>query len=278
MDNEKGFFVWGICEKWKKSQANKKVIEGEIVDLLWSIIERMVIRKILAKNILSKSKVYPWTLNPYTGCQHGCVYCFAVFMKKYTGHKEKWGKFVDIKINAAELLTKEIKRKKNDKVWISGVCDPYQPLEKKYQLTRKCLEIFLANNWPVVIQTKSPLVLRDLDLFKKFKEIEVGLTITTASEQIRRIFEPKAPPIEQRIKALEKLHQEGIRNYLMIAPILPGAEELAKRLKGKVDYVILDKMNYHYADWVYKKYHLEKIWDVSNLAQLFDNINIKVIC
>jgi len=232
----------------------------------------MRIREILARSILSWSKIFPWALNPYIGCQHSCRYCYAVFMKKYTNHKEKWGEFVDIKINAPELLSKEIKRKKKGKVWISGVCDPYQPIEAKYQVTRKCLEIFLENDWPVVIQTKSPLVLRDLDLFKKFKEIEVGLTITTAKEEIRKIFEPKAPPIEKRIKAIERLHKEGIRNYVMIAPILPGAEGLAEKLRGKADRLIFDKMNYHYADWVYKKYRLERVWDVKNLTKIFDNI------
>jgi DNA repair photolyase len=88
----------------------------------------MKIREIKAKSILSKSQVYDYALNPYVGCQHGCVYCYAKFMKRFTGHRETWGKFVDIKINAPELLAYEVKRKKVGRVWISGVCDPYQPL------------------------------------------------------------------------------------------------------------------------------------------------------
>lgn len=91
----------------------------------------------------------------------GCIYCYAQFMKKYTGHNEKWGDFVDIKINSAILLEKEIKKKKRGVVWISGVCDPYQPVEKKYGLTRRILEILSKENWSVIVQTKSPLVLRD---------------------------------------------------------------------------------------------------------------------
>jgi DNA repair photolyase len=234
----------------------------------------MKIREILVKNILSKSKVFDWTINPYIGCQHGCTYCYARFIKRFTGHKEKWGEFVDVKINAPEMLEKEIKRKEKGNVWISGICDPYQPIEKKYQITRKCLAILLKYQWPVTIQTKSPLVLRDLDLFKKFKEIEVGFTITTGEDCIRKIFEPKAPPIQERIRTLEKVHKERIRTFAMIAPVLPGAEGLLQKLKGKVNYVILDKMNYHYADWVYRKYNLKKTQNLKELAHLFEKENI----
>ncbi|MDP1629729.1 MAG: radical SAM protein [bacterium] len=234
----------------------------------------MKIREIQAKNILSKSKVYNWTINPYVGCQHACFYCYAIFMKRFSGHKENWGEFVDVKINAPELLTEEIKRKKAGRVWISGVCDPYQPIEKKYELTKKCLEVLQKNDWPVTIQTKSPLVLRDLALLKKFKEIEVGLTITTADEKIRKIFEPEVSSVEERIKALDKLHQKGIKTYVMIAPLLPKAEDLVSKLKGKIDYAIIDKMNYHYADWVYRKHRLEKIKNGDILAGLFRKENI----
>jgi len=217
----------------------------------------MIVREVYAKTILSKSKVSDYTINPYIGCEHGCTYCYARFMKRFTGHREKWGRFVDVKINAASLLQREIKRKQSGRVWISGVCDPYQPTEKKYELTRRCLEILSKHHWPVTIQTKSPLVKRDLELLRKFNDIEVGLTITTADENIRKIFEPNSPAIEERIKALEKLHSAGLKTYAMIAPLLPKAEGLVTPLSEKVDYVLIDKMNYHYADWVYRKYGLE---------------------
>jgi len=178
-------------------------------------------------------------------------------MKRFTGHKEKWGRFVDVKVNAASLLQHEIKKKQPGKVWISGVCDPYQPLEKKYELTKRCLEILLKHMWPVTIQTKSPLVLRDVESLRKFDEIEVGLTITTADENIRKIFEPNSPPVKQRIGTLEKLHYVGVKTFAMIAPLLPKTEGLVTQLSGKVDYVLIDKMNYHYADRVYKRHKLE---------------------
>ena len=217
----------------------------------------MIVKEIVARGILSKSKVYDYVVNPYTGCQHACSYCYARFMKRFTRHKEPWGEFVDVKINAADLLRQEIKRKKKGRVWISGVCDPYQPLEAKYRLTRKCLEILIGDGWPVTVQTRSPLVLRDIDLLKVAKDIEVGMTVTTADDTIRQLFEPHAPPIKNRIQALDQLHGTGIKTYAMIAPMLPGAEGLAADLKGKVDYVLIDKMNYHYSDWVYKKHKLE---------------------
>ncbi len=217
----------------------------------------MIVKEVYAKTILSKSKVSDYTINPYIGCEHGCTYCYARFMKRFTGHKEEWGRFVDVKTNAASLLQREIRKKRSGRVWISGVCDPYQPIEKKHELTRRCLEILSRHGWPVTIQTKSPLVKRDLELLGTFNDIEVGLSITTADENIREIFEPNSPAIEERIETLEKLHSAGLKTYAMIAPLLPEAEGLVTLLSEKVDFVLIDRMNYHYADWVYRKYGLE---------------------
>jgi DNA repair photolyase len=241
----------------------------------------MLIKEIQSKTILSASKVYPYVINPYVGCQHNCSYCYAHFMKRFTGHKEPWGQFVDIKLNAPELLQLEITRKKPARVWISGVCDPYQPLEAKYKLTRQCLEILANNDWPVTVQTRSHLVLRDIDILKTGKYFEVGLSITTADDGIRKLFEPSAPPIKERVRALDELHQAGIRTYVMIAPILPHAEHLAEILADKVDYVMLDRMNYHYGDWVYRKYGLEDFltddyfsWTQRELSSVFASSGI----
>ncbi|MEW5921596.1 MAG: radical SAM protein [Bacillota bacterium] len=217
----------------------------------------MIIKEIKVKTILSASKVYDWVINPYVGCRHACSYCYARFMKRFSGHKEPWGEFVDVKTNAADLLRVEITKKKRGRVWVSGVCDPYQPLEAKYKVTRKCLEILAQNNWPVIIQTRSPLVLRDIDMLKEMQALEVGLSITTADDDVRKLFEPGTPPIEDRIKALDELHKAGIKTYAMIAPMLPGADGLVELLKGKIDYLLIDRMNYHYADWVYRKYGFE---------------------
>jgi len=244
----------------------------------------IVIKKIQAKTILSKSKVYPYVINSYLGCQHGCYYCYARFMKRFSGHCEPWGQFVDAKMNAPVLLSKEIRMKKPAEVWISGVCDPYQPLEAKYKLTRQCLEILAENNWPVIIQTKSPLVIRDKDILKRRRNFQVGFSIATADDTIRKLFEPNTPAIEDRINALLELQQAGIKTYAMIAPILPSTEHLPEILAGKVDYVIMDRMNYHHADWVYRKYSLKDkntdeffLHTEQNLSLAFQKIGIECI-
>lgn len=222
----------------------------------------MIVREIQAKAILSASRIYDYVINPYVGCAHGCTFCYARFMKKFTNHTEPWGEFVDVKINAPELLRREITKKKRGGIWISGVCDPYQPLEGRYKLTRLCLEILSQYDWPVTIQTRSPLVRRDADIIKKTKNIEVGFSIGTADDGIRKLFAPHAPPIGARLAALDELHRQGIRTYAMIAPMLPGAELLPKILAGKVDHILVDRMNYNYADRIYAKHNLrDKLTD-----------------
>ncbi len=206
----------------------------------------MIVREIQAKSILNKSKVFDYCLNPYTGCQINCAYCYArLFMRRYSGHVEPWGQFVDVKINAPELLRKQLEKAKRGIVWISSVCDPYLPLEAKYELTRRCLKELAAKQFPVNIQTKSKLVLRDMDLFQKFAEIEVGSTITTDDEKISRLFEPRASSVSDRIQMLEKIHKKGVKTFAFIGPLLPGnPEKLIERLFGVVDKVFIDKMNY----------------------------------
>ena len=207
----------------------------------------LIIREIKAKSILTKSGIpsVDYCVNPYVGCSHGCRYCYATFMKKYTGHTEPWGGFVDVKINAPEILQKQLKKAGMGRVMLSSVTDAYQPIESKYKLTRQCLEILLQSQFPVDILTKSPLVLRDTDLIKKFKDIEVGITITTHDEDISRVFEPNAPSILARMRALKTLHDNRIKTYAFIGPVLPmNPESLSKKINPHVDSIIIDRMNY----------------------------------
>jgi DNA repair photolyase len=115
----------------------------------------------------------------------------------------------------------------------------------------------VENGWPVTVQTKSPLVLRDSGILEKSEEAEVGFTITTADEGIRRLFEPGASPIQERIDALGVLHSKGIKTFAMIAPVLPGAEDLVTLLAGRVDHVLVDRLNYHYANRIYRENGME---------------------
>jgi DNA repair photolyase len=204
------------------------------------------ITEVRAKSILNKSKIFDYCVNCYTGCQVNCRYCYArLFIPRYSGHSEPWGSFVDVKVNAPEVLAKQVLRAKKGIVWLSSVCDCYQPLEAKYKLTRQCLEILAEHQFPVQVQSKSILLLRDQDIFKKFEAVEVGFTITTDDERIARLFEPGASPVSERIQALGILKSNGIRTFAFVGPILPGnPEKLVALLEGKIDKVLIDRMNY----------------------------------
>jgi DNA repair photolyase len=218
----------------------------------------MTVREIEAKSILSPSKIYTYVVNPYVGCQFSCSYCYARYMKRYSGHDEEWGDFVDVKVNAADLLAREILKKPVGRVWVSGVCDCYQPLEKKYEITRACVGVLAAAGWPFTVQTKSPLVTRDIDILREASGCEVGFSMATGDDRVRALFEPGAPPIGERVDALRALRSAGIPTFAMVAPALPGAGLVMKKLAGLVDYVNVDDMNYHYADGVYRENGLER--------------------
>jgi DNA repair photolyase len=240
------------------------------------------IQEITAKSALVQSRIYDvdYVINPYIGCTHGCKYCYARFMKRYTKHKEPWGEFVDIKTNITNLLSGELARKKGKGlILLSSVTDPYQPVEEKYELTRKCLQRLLRYDRSISILTKSALVTRDIDLLSQFSECEVGFTITTYDDTIRAIFEPGASPIEQRIAALRTLHDKGINTYVFLGPIIPILTEqtLTQLLEvfseGFVDRLLIDKLNIKAGNWsmirdTLREHFPEKLSQVSHL--LFD--------
>jgi DNA repair photolyase len=210
----------------------------------------MDIVEITAKSALVRSKItgVSYVINPYLGCGHGCLYCYAVFMRKYSRHHThaRWGSFVECKANIVELLRKELARKKSPgTVMLSSVCDPYQSAEREWRLTRGCLEVLCEYGWEVEILTRSPLVLRDLDLLKSMPEVSVGFSVGTENEQVRRILEPGAPPVHRRIEAIKELHDAGIHTWVFIAPVLPmDPERLYHLVSPHVDYALIDALNY----------------------------------
>jgi len=236
----------------------------------------LLVREKRVKSILSKSGIpgVDYCLNPYVGCAHGCKYCYATFMKRFTGHTEPWGTFVDIKMNAPEVLQRQLKRTARGYVMLSSVTDPYQPLEERYRLTRRCLEILLKHQFPVGILTKSPLVLRDLDLLRQFDDIEVGMTITTEDDRIKKIFEPQAPPIAARIQALKEIHDQRISTYAFIGPLLPqNPEVLAGQIKPHVDSVLVDRMNYlNKTIGLYRRQHLSEWVESDFVDEILDRL------
>ncbi len=226
---------------------------------------RRTIKEINVKQVLTNTGIpgMRYCINPYVGCAHACRYCYATFMKRFTGHTGPWGTFVDIKINAPDVLRRQLRRAERGSIIMSSVTDPYQPVESKYMITRRCIEVFVLYQFPLDILTKSPLVLRDIDLILKLKDVEVGLTITTDDEGMRRVFEPYAPPIERRIHALRELHKAGVKTYAFIGPVLPmNPEALASQVRPYVDNILIDRMNYpEKVKWLYKKYGIEKWLD-----------------
>jgi DNA repair photolyase len=191
----------------------------------------MIVRETHARSVLVRSRIpgVSFAINPYTGCGHGCAYCYAVFMQKYHPRSEGWGEYVDVKVNAPEVLERDIRQLnpgERGTVLLSSVCDPYQPEEARYRLTRRLLAILLNRGFPVSILTKSGLVTRDIDILKGFGDIEAGLTITGLSEPDSRLLEPRASPHRERISALKRLKEAGIPTYAFIGPILPGLTDL----------------------------------------------------
>lgn len=204
------------------------------------------VREVEARSVLNASKIFDYCVNPYTGCQVGCAYCYAsLFIPRYSGHSEPWGTFVDVKTNAPETLSRQLKRAKRGTVWLSSVCDPYQPLEARYLLTRRCLEALVESGFPVNIQSKSVLLLRDADLMVRIKDLEAGFTIATDDERTARLCEPFASTPAERTKALRTLRARGVRTFAFIGPLLPlNPSKLAGLLEGAVDRVLIDRMNY----------------------------------
>ncbi len=210
----------------------------------------MRIRNILCKTALSPSRLLgnDYALNPYRGCEHGCIYCYAPYVLR---EERAWGGFVDVKENIARVLSKELGRRKRGVVGIGTVTDPYQPLEKRHELTRQCLVELLKKDFPIYIQTKSDLVLRDIDLINGFSQSEVGITITTIDDEARKGYEPLASSVEDRLTALKTLAEAGIRTWAFLGPIMPGItdandglERIIKAIKkANASYLMVDKLN-----------------------------------
>ena len=157
-----------------------------------------------------------YTVNLYKGCSHGCVYCYAPSL---THDERRWGSYVDVKTNAPQVLDRELRRLRKDEVFLSSASDPYQPVEARYCITRRCLQALVRHRFPVSILTRSPLVLRDLDLLRELEWVRVGMSITTVPA---RRFEPGVPPLRRRIDTLAKLAAAGVTTWVSLAPVIPG--------------------------------------------------------
>ena len=210
------------------------------------------IREISCKTILNKSKLSDFTLNCYVGCSHRCLYCYARYMKKFKDRPEDWGDFVDVKINAPEVLAKQIKKINPSKeVFMSSICDGWQPLEAKYKLSQACLKILLEAGFRVSILTKSNLILRDFELLKAYKTHSLGMTITTVDQKLQKVLEPYASESQDRIDALKKAQERGIKTWVFLGPLIPSFTDTQANLEGifaaleglTLDQIYIDRLN-----------------------------------
>lgn len=197
------------------------------------------------KNYLSPSKIAgaDFVINPYVGCPHKCLYCYAEYMRKFSSHSEPWGNFLDVKLCAAPLHPAQIFRRN---ILLSSVTDPYNIFEKKYEITRKLLTQLVAAEAHICIITKSALVVRDIDLLTRARSCEVHLSFSTADEALRARLEPYASPVAERIAALHQLHRAGIKTAVMAAPLLPEISDwkaLIEQTRTGADFYRFDGLN-----------------------------------
>ncbi len=204
----------------------------------------MIVKEKQVKDVITKSNlpVSDYSVNPYTGCEHACKYCYACFMKRFTNHPEDWGEFIDVK------FWQPIKKpdKYNGKeLFIGSVTDPYQPIEEKYKRTRALLEELQGSKAILSIATKSDLVLRDLDLIKTFPNARVSWSINTLDEQFRSDMD-KGVSIERRLAAMKTFHDAGVRTTCFISPIFPqitDVKAIVERAKKDCNIIWLENLN-----------------------------------
>ena len=204
----------------------------------------MTVKTIYTKSVLSKSNlpVCEYSVNPYVGCTHGCKYCYASFMKRFTGHAEPWGTFLDVK------LWPEIKnpqRYAGKELFLGSVTDPYLPQEEQYGRTRALLKQLQGSGAKLSIATKSDLILRDLDLINTFPDARVSWSVNTLDEDFKNDMD-NAASIARRLAAMEAFYRAGIRTTCFVSPIFPGitdAEAIIRRVKGQCHLIWLENLN-----------------------------------
>lgn len=204
----------------------------------------MIIKEIEVKSVITKSNlpVCEYSVNPYVGCTHGCRYCYASFMKRFIGHAEPWGTFLDVKIwpkikNPQKYAGKEL--------FIGSVTDPYLPQEERYGRTRALLEQLKGSGAKISIATKSDLILRDLDLIKTFPEARVSWSVNTLDESFKNDMD-NAVSIERRLAVMETFHRAGVRTTCFVSPIFPGITDvkaIIDRAKGQCNLIWLENLN-----------------------------------
>ncbi len=218
------------------------------------------VRQVRCKSILSDSGISDYSLNCYVGCAHACAYCYARFMGRFHHPGQRWGSFVDAKVNAPEVLARRLGRSRAlrpPSVFVSSVCDPYQPAEKDFHLTRRCLEMLLRAGFHVHLQTKSDLVRRDFDLLADHGGVSLCATITTMDAGLARALEPLASPPARRVEALAAAVEAGICAKAFVGPVIPTLTDTPESLGAVfaalaplgLEEVYVDRLNLRWGVW-----------------------------
>ncbi|MBP7125751.1 hypothetical protein KBD49_05230 [Myxococcota bacterium] len=230
-----------------------------------TISRQSLVRSVKVDRVLIPEGLGQYYVNPYSGCLIGCDFCFVAERADWARELEglpalPWGRWLDVKVNAPQVLAEEVGRYPPGPVRFSPVLtDPYQPAERRFGITRGCLEVLAGTGFAPMILTRASLVLRDLDLFRRFRRIAVGFSIPTDDDRMRALFEPGADPIEDRLEALETLHREGITTFVVIQPMLPmDPMGLVSRLAPMVRAARIDRMHaLHRVAPLYRQHRLE---------------------
>ncbi|RRK31051.1 radical SAM protein [Schaedlerella arabinosiphila] len=234
----------------------------------------MVEKEVVVKDLVTKSNLpaSDYVINPYVGCPHGCRYCYACFMKRFTNHSEAWGSFIDIKRCDKPISKKKLQGKS---VFLSSVTDCYNPFEEKYENTRKILEQLISIDCELNISTKSQLILRDIDLLKQCKNLKVSVSVNTLDEQFKSDMD-RASSIGKRLETIETLHENGIYTVLFMSPIFPGItdyKEIIVKIHRFVDEYWFENLNLRGS---YKQDILSYIKNAyPQLVELYDEIYVK---
>ena len=236
------FFPGGAEDPKLSLDFGKRI--GGTAHMAASAENDILIRDVDTKNIMTKSSlpVGGYSVNPYVGCTHGCKYCYASFMKRFTGHTEAWGTFLDVK-RWPEI--KNPQKYRGQRVVIGSVTDGYRPQEAWFRNTRKLLEQLKDSGAELLICTKSDLVVRDLDLLREMGKVTVSWSVNTLDEAFRADMD-KAVSIERRLDAMKQVYDAGIRTVCFISPVFPGItdfEAIFRRVKDQCDLVWLENLN-----------------------------------
>lgn len=199
-------------------------------------MRKLFIEEIQCKTILNKSVMdfADYTLNAYQGCAFGCSYCYVPAMRRKRGQIDEhaWGGWLQVKVNAADVLRRQMLRIEPEaRIAIGTATDSWQSLEKKYGIARQVLQELSYYPNPVSVLSRSPLLIRDIDLLQKIENLSVGVSLPTFDERVRRAFEPNAPAIQGRVHLIRKLIEAGLSPTLFCAPLLPGVMDNAESVR-----------------------------------------------